>query len=148
MKSLHLATPEDLPKLLPMVAGFHAEMGYDTTAEHQLEAVMPLLEDSRHGAIWLIGPRRSPVGYIAVTFGWSLEYGGLDGIVDEIYIRPAVRGRGMGHDALDDIAKALKDAGVRALHLEVDREDERAQTFYGRARFRPRDRYIFMSRVL
>lgn len=148
MKSLHLATPDDLPKLLPMLAGFHGEMGYDTTAEHQQAAVMPLLEGSPHGAIWLIGPRRAPVGYIAVTFGWSLEYGGLDAIVDELFIRPAVRGRGMGLDAVDGIAKALKEAGVRALHLEVDREDERAQGFYARAKFSPRARYIFMSRVL
>ncbi|WP_425070525.1 GNAT family N-acetyltransferase [Sagittula sp. S175] len=148
MKSLHLATLDDLPKLLPMVAGFHSEMGYDTTSEHQHAAITPLLEGSPHGAIWLIGPRRSPVGYLAITFGWSVEYGGLDAIVDEIYIRPAVRGRGMGHDALDDIAKALKDAGVRALHLEVDSSDERAQTFYSRVRFKARDRYMFMSRVL
>ncbi|GAA4217258.1 GNAT superfamily N-acetyltransferase [Sagittula marina] len=148
MKSLHLATQDDLSKLLPLIAGFHAEMGYDTNAEHQEGAIAPLLDGSPHGAIWLIGLRRAPVGYIAITFGWSVEYGGLDAIVDELYIRSAVRGRGMGHDAIDGIAKALKDAGVRALHLEVDRDDERAKEFYARARFKPRDRYIFMSRVL
>jgi GNAT superfamily N-acetyltransferase len=148
MKSLHLANLDDFDKLAPLVAGLHSEMGFETTAEHQAEAVVPLLEGSPHGAIWLIGPRRAPVGYVAITFGWSVEYGGLDAIVDEIYIRPAVRNRGMGHDAISGIAKALKDAGVRALHLEVKRDDEKAQAFYARARFQPRDGYIFMSRVL
>ena len=62
MNTLHLATPEDLEKLLPLVTGFHAEMGFETTPEHQHEAIAPLLEGSPHGAIWLIGPRRAPVG--------------------------------------------------------------------------------------
>lgn len=148
MKSLHLAGEDDADKLLPLVAAFHSEMGFDTDAEHRAQAVAPLLQGSPHGAVWLIGPRRAPVGYIVLTFGWSVEFGGLDAIVDEIFIRPAVRGRGMGLEALDGIAKAMKQAGVRALHLEVDREDDRARRFYGRARFEERDRYIFMSRTL
>ncbi len=148
MKSLHLAGPPDLPKLLPMVSGFHAEMGFDTTADHQSGAIMPLLDGSPHGAIWLVGPRRAPVGYVAVSFGWSVEFGGLDAIVDELYVRPAVRRRGMGQEALDALAFALRETNVRALHLEVDRDDSAAQRFYARARFAPRDRYIFMTRTL
>lgn len=148
MKSLHLASEEDTDKLLPLVAAFHGEMDFDTDADHRAGAIAPLLSGSPHGAVWLIGPRRAPVGYIVLTFGWSVEFGGLDAIVDELYIRPAIRGRGMGLDALDGIAKAIKPAGVRALHLEVDRDDDRAQRFYGRAHFSARDRYLFMSRVL
>ena len=96
----------------------------------------------------LIGPRRAPVGYIAVTFGWSIEFGGLDGIVDELYIRPAVRKRGMGSEALHGISMALRDAGVRALHLEVDRDNDTAQRLYGRTGFQARDRYMLMTRKL
>ena len=92
MKSLHLATPDDAEKLLPLVAAFHNEAKYDTDLEHRSQAIAPLLEGIPHGAIWLIGPRKAPVGYIVVTFGWSVEFGGLDAIVDEIYIRPACAG--------------------------------------------------------
>ena len=138
MKSLHLATPDDAEKLLPLVTALHAEQGFDTDLEHRAEAIAPLLEGSPHGAVWMIGPRKAPVGYIVVTFGWSVEYGGLDAIVDEVYIRPAVRRRGMGSEALNEIA----------LHLEVDRGDDDAQRFYTRGRFKARDGYMFMSRVL
>ncbi|MBV2361168.1 GNAT family N-acetyltransferase [Thalassococcus sp. CAU 1522] len=148
MKSLHLAIPEDAEKLLPLVAAFHAEMGFDTDGEHQNAAVMPLLEGSPHGAIWLIGPRRAPVGYICITFGWSLEYGGLDGIVDELYIRPAVRRRGMGGEALNGMCQALRGSGVKALHLEVDTANEPIRHMYRKARFSERDGYCLMSRVL
>jgi len=148
VKSLHLATPEDAARLFPLVAAFHTERGFETTEEQQGAALTPLLEGTPHGAVWLIGPRKAPVGYIVVTFGWSVEFGGLDAIVDELYIRPAVRRRGMGFEALNGIAKALKDAGVRALHLEADRDDEDVHRFYARARFKARENYMFMSRVL
>lgn len=148
MKALHLAGPDDAGKLLALVAGFHTEQGFDTDDAHREGAILPLLDGSPHGAIWLIGPRRAPVGYIAVTFGWSIEFGGLDAIVDELYIRPAVRNRGMGSEALSGICKALKDAGVKALHLEVDASDEATQRLYARAKFRLRESYHYMSRVL
>lgn len=148
MSLLHLANTEDLERLAPLVASFHGEMGYDTDAAHQEAAVMPLLEGSPHGAIWLVGPRRAPVGYVVISFGWSMENGGLEGRVDEIFVRPPVRGRGMGFEALNGIAKALGSSGVRALHLEVARDDARAQRFYTRARFHPREHTMFMSRVL
>lgn len=148
MRSLHLARAEDLPRLLPLVAAFHDHQGFGTTPEHQHDAVLPLLEGSPHGAIWLIGPRRAPVGYVAVSFGWSVEFGGLDAIVDELFIRTAVRGRGMGGEALDGLAKALKEGGIRALHLEAQQGDDTLDRFYRRARFQARDGYVLMSRVL
>ena len=131
-----------------MSLGFTKRWVFDTDPHHHRTAIAPLLDGSPHGAIWLIGPRRAPVGYVAVTFGWSIEFGGLDGIIDELYIRPTVRKRGMGSEALMSIAQALTEAGVRALHLEVDRDDDTAQRLYARAHFEPRSKYLFMSRVL
>lgn len=148
MRSLHLAGEADIEKLLPLVAAFHAEMGIDSSEDHRLNAIAPLLAGLPQGAIWLVGPRRAPVGYIAVSFGWSIEFGGMDAIIDELYIRPAVRKRGMGHEAVQSLAKALSEGGVRALHLEVDTTDETTQRFYARARFQIRDRYSLMTRML
>lgn len=148
MRSLHLATPEDLPKLLPLVAAFHEHQQFNTTPEHQHAAILPLLEGSPHGAVWLIGPRRAPVGYVVVSFGWSMEYGGMDAIVDELFVRNAVRKRGMGSDALNGLAKALKDGGIKALHLEADLGNDTLKRFYERAKFFTREGYAYMSREL
>ena len=145
---MHLASPDDLAKLLPMVAAFHGERGQEGDEAQRQAALGPLLDGSPHGAVWLIGPRKAPVGYVAVTFGWSIAEGGLEGTVEELFIRPAVRRRGMGSEALSDIAKALKANGVRTLHLEVDRSDETVQRFCARARFGARDGQLRMSRVL
>lgn len=142
---LHLANPSDTERLLPMVAAFHAETGIDTSEEHRHAAITPLLDGSPHGAIWLVGPKMSPVGYIAVTFGWSIEFGGTDGFVDEFWIRQKVRGRGMGAEVLSQLTSALGKAGVRALHLEVDTGNPKAAHLYKRSGFRMRDGYHLMT---
>lgn len=144
---LHLAGPDDIDRLLPMVAAYHAFEGIDTTEAHRRAALAPLLEGSPHGAVWFIGPRRSPVGYVVVTFGWSVEFGGLDGFLDELFIREAVRGRGMGSEALRALIATLAGSGLRALHLEVDENNATARRFYARLGFGLRDRYRLMSWV-
>lgn len=146
--ALRLARPEDLDRLMGLVAAFHAEMGIEQDADQRREALIPLLQGIPHGCIYLIGPSRAPLGYIILTFGWSVEFGGMDGFVDEIYIRPAIRGRGIATEVLLDLPKALAGAGLTALHLEVDRTDEAAHKLYLRTGFKLRDRYALMSKRL
>ncbi|WP_171211321.1 N-acetyltransferase [Ruegeria sp. HKCCA5426] len=146
--ALRLARPEDLDRLVGLVTAFHSEEGIAQDADQTRNALAPLLEGIPHGCVYLIGPGRAPLGYIILTFGWSVEFGGMDGFVDEIYIRPAVRGRGIASEVLLDLPKALAGAGLTALHLEVDRTNEAAQKLYLRTGFKPRDRYMLMSKKL
>ena len=146
--ALHLAKPEHREKVLKLAEAFAAEMQLPSDAAHRDAALGPLLDGSPHGAVYLIGPPMAPVGYIALSFGWSVEFGGLDAIIDEIYVRPGVRGRGMASEVLISLPKALAQAGVRALHLEVDREDEKTKRLYAKAGFATRDRYVLMTRTL
>ena len=100
-----------------------------------------------HGAAYLIGPPRAPIGYLVVTFGWSVEFGGLDGFIDEIYVRPGVRGRGIATETLQALPRALAGAGLKAMHLEVDKDDEKSQKLYARSGFSPSPRYMQMSKT-
>lgn len=146
--AITLATPADSPKLLSQITAFHTELGIEMTEENRANALAPLLEGSPHGAVWLFGPTMAPTGYVIITFGWSMEFGGMDAFVDELYIRPPVRKRGIATEVLAAIASSLSDVGVKALHLEVDREDEATQRLYSRAHFKVRERYSLMTRVL
>ncbi|MFN3208533.1 MAG: GNAT family N-acetyltransferase [Roseovarius sp.] len=148
MTKLTLATMEDLERLLPQVAAFHEEEGIEQDDTTRRAALAPLLEGSPHGCVYLAGPRRAPIGYVIVSFGWSVEFGGLDGFVDEIFIRPSVRGRGIGTEILITLPKTLAAAGMKAIHLEVDRGNTSARRLYEKLRFEPRENYMLMSRKL
>ncbi|EEB85676.1 GNAT family N-acetyltransferase [Roseobacter sp. GAI101] len=143
-----LAKPEHLDRLIALVAAFHAEAGIQQTDEARRAGLAPLVDGIPHGIAYLIGPARAPIGYVIITFGWSVEFGGLDAIVDEIYVRPGVRGRGIASEALLALPNALSGGGVKAVHLEVDKSNEIAQKLYARAGFKPRDNYMFMTRKL
>ena len=148
MTHLTRAAPADLPKLLPLVAAFHEEMQIAQTDDERQRALVPLLEGSPYGEVYLAGPARAPVGYCIITFGWSVEFGGRDGFVDEIFIRRSVRKRGLGSEILRALPERLKDKGLRALHLEVDRDDTASRALYEKMRFQSRERYMLMSRIL
>lgn len=142
---LHLAGAGDLERLLPMVARYHATEGIEMGDEERRAAVAPLLEGSQLGAVWFIGPKMAPVGYVAVSFGWSIELGGMDAFIDEFWVREKVRGRGMGSEALAALIPALESAGVKALHLEVA-DGNAAERIYARAGFKRRS-FALMTRV-
>ena len=148
MAALSLCRPEDAERLADLMARFAAEYGMDGQDEPRIAAVQPLLEGSPYGAAYLFGPTRAPTGYLVVTFGWSLELGGMEAWIDEIYVRTAVRGRGLATEALFALARALRDAGVAAIHLEVDRNDPAAQKLYRKCGFALRDRYSLMTMPL
>ncbi|MFD2738763.1 GNAT family N-acetyltransferase [Sulfitobacter aestuarii] len=146
--ALTLAGPDHLDRLVTLVTACHEETGTKLSEEARRAGLAPLLEGIPHGAAYLIGPPRAPIGYIVLTFGWSVAFGGLDAIVDEIYVRPGVRKRGIASEALLALPKALAAGGLKAMHLEVDRDNEAAQKLYGRAGFKARETQIFMSRRL
>ena len=146
--ALTLAKPEHLNSLTALVAAFHAEENITMSDEALTAGISPLLDGIPHGAAYLIGPPRAPIGYVVITFGWSVEFGGLDAIIEELYIRPGVRGRGIASEALIALPRALAGGGLRAIHLEVDRDNAAAVKLYRRAGFRERDRYMFMSKTL
>ena len=147
MSSLHLAQPDDIEKLLPLVAAYHAFEGIEQSDDARRTALAPLLNGTPHGVAYLVGPRKAPVGYIVVSFGFSVELGGLDGFIDEFFIREKVRGRGMGTDVLLTLLPALESHGLKALHLEVSRDNDSARRLYTRAGFKPRESYHLMTRT-
>lgn len=146
--ALTLAGPDHLDRLLPLVAAFHAEAEITLSEEARRAGVAPLLDGIPYGCVYLMGPPRAPIGYVVITFGWSVEFGGLDAIIDELYVRPGVRGRGVASEALSALPRALAGGGLRAIHMEVDRDNAAAINLYRRAGFQPRDNFMVMSKPL
>lgn len=93
----------------------------------------PLLESDRHGVVWLIGPESNPAGYAVVTWGWSVEGGGPEALLDEVYVHD--RGRGLGSAAVAAILDDCRDRGILRVFLETESHNERARRLYTRLGF-------------
>lgn len=133
--AIHLAAPDDLPRVLSLMERYHAETALPHDDQHRTDVVSPLLDGSPLGAVWLIGPARAPLGYVLVTFGWSVAAGGMIGWLDEVFIRPSVRRRGIGTECLHAVSVSLKAAGMKAMHVQLDSDNAAAARFCSRAGF-------------
>ena len=142
---LNIVTSDELDQLLPLVRQYH-ELEEIKLTEHEREmAVTPLLGESLFGRIWLISIKGKVIGYIALCFGYSIEFAGRDAFVDEFFIAEPHRGRGYGRFVLEAVCDKAKILGVHALHLEVARINERAMKLYRSVGFTPREKFHLMT---
>ena len=118
----------------------HERIRFDDGAARR--ALAQLLADDSCGVAHLILHGVETAGYLVITFGFSLEFGGRDAFVDELFVRDEFRGRGAGRAALGFAAEVCRARGVGALHLEVERANAAAQDIYRKAGFVDHDRYL------
>jgi GNAT superfamily N-acetyltransferase len=138
-----LATPADLNELVNLVREFCEVDRHDFDESRVRSALMPLLESDRHGLVWLVG--QPAEGYAVVTWGYSLESGGADALLDEIYVRG--RGSGHGSELLRHILRDLETRGLKRIFLETERHNEAVRRFYARHGFEE-ESSIWMSKAL
>lgn len=82
------------------------------------------------------------IGYCLLPQFWSNEYNGLVTIIDELYVIPAYRGKGISTRFI----RMLEQSGRQVLlQLEVFHENPKAQELYKRLGFSVIDR-IFMNK--
>jgi GNAT superfamily N-acetyltransferase len=93
---LRIATVADSAVLIQLMSEFYAESDYAIDSERAEAAFSELLRDERLGRVWLIEWQSEIAGYVVLTLGYGMEYGGRDAFVDDLFVRPAFRGKGLG----------------------------------------------------
>lgn len=147
MASFRQATTADQDVVLALLREFYAEDGSAYDAE-TAKALRALLADPGLGRVVLIRDDGGvPAGYLVVAFGYSLEFRGRDAFVDELFVDSAHRGRGLGREALREAERCCREAGIRALHLEVRPDNEKARRLYGSAGYVDREYYLMSKKL-
>ncbi len=145
--SARIAARADLSALIPLVRELwkHERMEFHETRTP--DALARLLGDESLGRVWISEDAGRAIGYLALCFGYSLEYFGRDAFIDELYVDPAYRNHGHGAHLLATVLAACPALGVQALHLEVDHVNERARNLYRRAGYIDHERFLMTRRV-
>ena len=143
-----IATKRDEAELLSLIRAYHEFEKIVHDRSKVLEAIGPLLERSDAGRVWMIRLDGKIIGYIALCFGYSIEFHGRDGFVDEVYLLEEYRGQGIGKAALAIVKAEARELGVRALHLEVSRGNKRAQRLYTALGFESREEFFLMTQKI
>jgi GNAT superfamily N-acetyltransferase len=146
--SVRIATPADLPSLVQLMRGYYRDDGLPFDVERAAAVMSRLLAQPEWGFVIVLDSAGSLIGYVAVCVGFSLELGGNDAFIDEVFVVPEHRRCGYGRQLLEAAASQATLIGVRALHLEVDRGNAAARELYASLGFALRDRYFLMTRAL
>jgi len=142
------ASLETISDLLRLMQEYYVHDHLDFEEKAARSTLRELLSDKALGKIWLICQGSAPIGYVVLTLGYSLEFGGRDAFIDELYIQEPFRGQGIGAKALAWVEATARSMGIRALHLEVECENRKAQRFYKAQGFEDRERFRLMSKRL
>lgn len=142
MSRFRPAKPGDIDSIVTMMRDYYAQDGYTFVEAEARAAALMLISDPSLGRLWVTQDRDKIVGYVAVALGFSFEYRGREAFVDELLIAETHRARGLGREALEVAEAYCREAGVNALHLEVERHRENAIELYKRRGFADFGRYL------
>ena len=145
--SIRTATSADLGMLVDLMTEFYRESAFTLQPGSAREAFAKLLTEPALGRIWICEQDGEAVGYIVLTIGFSMEYGGRDAFVDDLFVRPRFRGGGLGRQLLDTLIAECIRLDVLALHLEVDRANNQAHGLYRSFGFVDNDRQLLTMKL-
>lgn len=142
--SFRLANGEDRAILDAMIREYYAHDHHPVDDAIIASALDGALTPNHHIRIWIIEVAGETAGYVAVAIGFTIEAGGNDGFLDELYLREPFRGQGIGRKAVEFAIDVCPSLGIRRLSLEVERHNIRAKRLYEDIGFEAHDR-ILMS---
>jgi diamine N-acetyltransferase len=128
--------------LVQFMREYYEYDGLDFDADNSRAALEMLLSNKLYGQIWLLQDGETPIGYVVLTFGFSLEAQGRDALVDELYVREDYRGQGVGARTLEFLEDFCRSMEIYAFYLEVERHNTKAQNFYHKHGFVDGDRCL------
>jgi len=131
-KEVRRALNSDIPTLIQFMEEFYAESGYELNHLNASEAFSALLADERLGYVWFIVSEGVAVGYLVLTVRFGMEYGGLIACIDDLFVVPQHRNKGLSTSALIEVKEFCKEIGIRAITVEVGLDNEAAQKIYRR----------------
>jgi GNAT superfamily N-acetyltransferase len=130
MTDIRLASQRDADQLAQLLHNFNEEFETPTPgAEILARRLRSLLAGSSTFAVLADSP---PVGFAIVTFRPNVWFDGPVAIVDELYVEPRSRGRGIGAQIMARVERECRTHSADYVEINVDEGDTDARRFYER----------------
>ena len=134
--AVRVATVADAGTLARLLFDFNTEFEADTDSESEFVGRFErLLADD--GAVLALLSEDGPeaIGFALVTLRPVIWFDGPVATLDELYVAPALRDRGLGTELLSEARRRLAERGCPEMHINVDEIDVDTRRFYERHGF-------------
>ena len=134
---IRLAGAADAPAFGRLLHAFNVEFGDPTPdADVIAERAAPLIES---GEVTVLLAGEEPDGFAELRFRPSLYTGVLDAYLEELYVVPERRGRGLGRALLEAAMDHARERGAAHIDLGTSEDDVAARALYESAGFTNRE---------
>lgn len=142
MATIRDAKAADIERMMPLVREFYVYEKLVLDEVRYRELALELIANEDLGRLLVIELENELIGYAVIGFGFSLEFGGRDALLDEFYLRESCRGDGIGTQLIAAMEELCRVKDIRAVHLEADYVNARVHEFYKRLGFRDHERHL------
>ena len=127
------AKVDDAEEIARLLHQFNSEFGSPSPGAAVLAPRLRVLLATHETIAMLVG--MPAVAVALVTLRPNVWYAGRVALLDELYVVPSLRGRGIGSAVLEHLVPALRANGADLIEINVDEGDVDAQRFYERHGF-------------
>ena len=143
------AASSDIPALLLLVRRYwHFEGIEDFTALRVELVLQRLLGDPRLGIVWVAESDGQLQGYLIAVLVLSVEHQGVMAEIDEFFVMPEARSRGVGGRLLAAAEAGLAARGCVRLQLQLAVANAAGRAFYEHRGYAPRAGYELLDKAL
>ena len=141
---IRCATTGDRDVVLALLRTQLREHRIATPDDAIASALDGLLQHPQRGAVLVATIDGDVVGVAVLSTTWTVEHGGAAVWLEELYVDPGHRDRGIGRALLAATYATAREYGAGTVDLEVDVDHDRAAHLYAREGFErlPRTRWV------
>jgi GNAT superfamily N-acetyltransferase len=129
------ATAADRDATVELLVAQMRDHAIPTPAARLAAAFDHVVADTARGAILLAWEDQRAIGVAALSYAFPIEVGARTAWLEELYVEPAFRERGIGTALLQSALEIAEAAGAVAVDLEIVTGHERVERLYARFGF-------------
>jgi GNAT superfamily N-acetyltransferase len=129
---------DDVPVLAQLLGVLFAqEHDFQPDPELQVLGLTLIIENPSIGLILVAKEQSAIVGMVNLLFSVSTALGAKVAILEDMFVLPEWRDRGMGSQIIERAIQEARDQGCARITLLTDTTNESAHRFYSRHGFKP-----------
>jgi GNAT superfamily N-acetyltransferase len=136
-----VAQPHEAETVGRLLADFRTHLGLDWPSDNAFIAGVERLIETRDAQYVLGAPDDDspPQGVAQVRFRFGIWWAAEDCLLEDLFVREAARGTGLGRAILEQVVTLARERGCRRVELDVNDNNDGALALYRSMGFDNRD---------
>jgi GNAT superfamily N-acetyltransferase len=129
--TIEKVTHLDLSELLPLMRAYCDFYEVEPRDDRLVNMSRALIDSPSEGCQLLArDPDRKPVGFATIFWGWSTLSASREGLMNDLYVVPDIRGGGVGRRLIDACRGECRKKGINTLTWSTAPDNKTAQRLY------------------